>query len=88
MNTWAMWRDRYTGRNNAPPSSGNRAFDEYRQETLRRLEEEQQEFAAYLDRLRVAKDKAEFDQFMAERWQRPTAPPPEQPSQPSTGHPG
>jgi hypothetical protein len=38
---------------------------------LRRLEEEQQEFAAFLDRLRFAKDKAEFDQFMAERRQRP-----------------
>ena len=81
MNAWAMWRDRYTGRTSAPPSSGNRAFDEYRQETLRRLEEEQQEFSAYLDRLRVAKDKAEFDQFMAERWQRPTTTPPEQPPQ-------
>jgi Protein of unknown function (DUF2852) len=48
-------------------SSGNRAFDEYRAETLRRLEEEQREFMAFLDRLRHAKDKAEFDQFMAER---------------------
>jgi hypothetical protein len=47
-------------------SSGNRAFDEYRAETLRRLEEEQREFMAFLDRLRHAKDKAEFDQFMAE----------------------
>ena len=47
--------------------SGNRAFDEYRQETLRRLEEEQQEFQEFLTRLRMAKDKAEFDQFMAER---------------------
>ena len=27
-----------------PPSSGNRAFDDYRMETLRRLEEEQTEF--------------------------------------------
>jgi hypothetical protein len=50
----------------APPS-GNRAFDEYRAETLRRLEEEQKEFVEYLDRLRQARDKAEFDQFMAER---------------------
>ena len=49
------------------PSSGNRAFDEYRAETLRRLEEEQREFREFLDRLRQAKDKAEFDQFMAER---------------------
>ena len=48
-------------------SSGNSAFDEYRAATLRRLEEEQAEFHAFLDRLRQAKDKAEFDQFMAER---------------------
>lgn len=49
------------------PSSGNSAFDEYRDETLRRLEEEQKEFTEFLTRLRDAKDKAEFDQFMAER---------------------
>ena len=52
-------------------SSGNRAFDEYRTETLRRLEEEQREFMAFLDRLRHARDKVEFDQFMAERGRRP-----------------
>jgi hypothetical protein len=50
-----------------PPSSGNRAFDDYRAETLKRLEEEQREFRNFLDRLRFAKDKTEFDQFMAER---------------------
>jgi hypothetical protein len=50
-----------------PASSGNRAFDEYRAETLKRLEEEEQEFRSFLDRLRVAKDKAEFDEFLAER---------------------
>jgi hypothetical protein len=50
--------------------SGNAAFDEYRAETLRRLEEEQREFVEYLERLRRAKDKAEFDQFMAERRRR------------------
>jgi hypothetical protein len=49
------------------PSSGNRAFDDYRAETLRRLEEEQREFQDFLARLREAKDKAEFDQFMSER---------------------
>ena len=48
-------------------STGNRAFDDYREETLRRLEEEANEFQAFLQRLRHAKDKAEFDQFMAER---------------------
>ena len=58
------------GRGSAP-SSGNRAFDEYRSETLRRLEEEQREFREFLDRLRFAKDKTEFDQFMAERRNRP-----------------
>ena len=56
----------------APRSSGNNAFDEYRTETLRRLEEEQREFRDFLDRLRFAKDKSEFDQFMAERRNRPT----------------
>ena len=50
----------------AGPPSGNWAFDEYRAETLRRLEEEQRQFTEYLERLRRAKDKAEFDQFMAE----------------------
>jgi hypothetical protein len=53
------------------PSSGNHAFDEYRSETLRRLEEEQREFRDFLDRLRFAKDKSEFDQFMSERRNRP-----------------
>ncbi|MBO0756360.1 MAG: DUF2852 domain-containing protein, partial [Bradyrhizobiaceae bacterium] len=43
---------------------------------LRRLEDEQREFKEFLQRLRMAKDKAEFDQFMAER-RRPT-PAPEQ----------
>ena len=60
-------------------SSGNRAFDEYRSETLQRLEEEQREFRDFLARLRLAKDKAEFDQFMAERRTRtaPSSPPPQ-----------
>jgi hypothetical protein len=58
-------------------SSGNRAFDEYRAETLRRLEEEQREFKEFLDRLRRAKDQAEFDEFMAERGRRPQGPAPQ-----------
>jgi hypothetical protein len=56
-------------------SSGNRAFDDYRADTLRRLEEEQREFREFLQRLRAAKDKAEFDQFMADRRNRPEPPP-------------
>ena len=60
-----------SGSHHYAPPSGNRAFDEYRMETLRRLEEEQSEFRDFLDRLRMAKDKSEFDQFMAERRNRP-----------------
>lgn len=55
---------RWSGRGR---SSGNAAFDEYREETLRRLEEEQKEFQSFLERLRVARDKKEFDEFLAER---------------------
>lgn len=52
-------------------SSGNTAFDAYRDETLRRLQDEQASFEGFLDRLRQAKDKAEFDQFMADRASAP-----------------
>jgi len=48
-------------------SSGNTAFDAYKAETLRRLEEEQDSFQDFLKRLRDAKDKAEFDRFMEDR---------------------
>lgn len=57
------------------PSSGNHAFDEYRNDTLKRLEEEQREFREFLERLRFAKDKTEFDAFMNDRRSRPEAPP-------------
>lgn len=48
-------------------SSGNSAFDAYKADTLDRLEREQAEFEAFLKRLRDSKDKAEFDDYMAER---------------------
>jgi len=51
----------------AMKSSGNSAFDAYKADTLARLEQEQSDFEAFLARLRAAKDKAEFDQFMDER---------------------
>jgi len=57
-------------------SSGNVAFDEYREETLNRLDEEQREFRDFLDKLRAAKDRSEFDQFMADRRNRPASEPP------------
>jgi hypothetical protein len=88
MGCWkhARWHDEFKDRMHAMTgcwagggrgeSSGNAAFDEYRAETLKRLEEEQREFREFLTRLRHAKDKAEFDQFMAERG-RPRRPEPQ-----------
>ena len=52
---------------NTQQSSGNTAFDDYKSETLKRLEEEQAEFNDFLANLRKSKDKAEFDQFMQSR---------------------
>ncbi len=54
-------------RGNRFKETGNAAFDAYKAETLRRLEDEQEAFEAFLQRLREAKDKVEFDQFMDER---------------------
>ena len=59
-----MWSKSHTG-GFAP--SGNMAFDEYRQDTLKRLEDEFGEFQSFLDQLRMAKDKEEFDKFMSSR---------------------
>jgi hypothetical protein len=67
---WGSW--------SAAPSSGNHAFDAYRSETLKRLEDEQREFKDFLERLRFAKDKTEFDAFMAERRNRPSSESPAQ----------
>ena len=55
-------------------NTGNAAFDSYKADTLRRLEEEQTNFEAFLARLREAKDKAEFDQFMDDRAKRSEGP--------------
>ncbi len=55
------------GARNAPRGSGNAAFDAYKADTLKQLEAEQAEFADYLTRLREARDRDEFERFMAER---------------------
>ncbi len=75
---WERRRERWErrmqerwGRPTGMRPSGNRAFDEYREEALRRLEEEAAEFRNFLERLRMAKDRAEFDDFMRERRDRP-----------------
>lgn len=57
--------DRFGGR------TGNSAFDDYRAETLKRLEEERDAFVSFLEQLRAAKDRAEFDQFMSSRRSTP-----------------
>jgi len=54
-------------------STGNSAFDTYKDDTLRRLEQEQSDFERFLQRLRDAKDKAEFDDFMEDRAQTASA---------------
>lgn len=61
----------------SPSSTGNRAFDEWKSAELARLEEERQklenahrEFADFLDNIRKAKDREEFERFMNERRNR------------------
>ncbi len=71
MGRWASWKSNDLKRRNVPRSgsrsTGNVAFDEYRETTLRRLEEEQRAFTQFLERLRRAKDQDEFDRFMSEQ---------------------
>jgi hypothetical protein len=76
---WANWgSDRwgFAARNWAASgfgmgSTGNRAFDEWRTSELARLEEERQklvaaarEFAEFMENLRHARDREEFERFM------------------------
>ena len=56
----SKWRKSFRG-------TGNTAFDSYREDTLRRLEDEQSAFEGFLGRLREAKDRAEFHQFLTEQ---------------------
>ncbi len=51
-------------------SSGSASFDAYRSDTLQRLEQEQTKFESFLGRLRAAKDKSEFDDFLERRAHR------------------
>jgi hypothetical protein len=71
---------RWAFRDELTPTSGNSAFDAYKAQELERLEqerrrlaEEQRAFGVFLDRLKKAKDQEEFDRFMSERRQPPTA---------------
>jgi hypothetical protein len=59
--------NRHHSRHRGMGHTGNTAFDTYREETLKRLEEERDAFVSFLGQLRAAKDQAEFDQFMSNR---------------------
>ncbi len=51
-----------------PAASGrNAAFEEYRRETLNRLDEESGMFREFLERMRKSRDKREFEAFLAAR---------------------
>jgi hypothetical protein len=59
------------------PSTGNSAFDDWKSAELARLEEERRkleqahnEFASFLENIRRAKDREEFERFMNERRNR------------------
>ena len=62
-------------------SSGNAAFDDYKREQLKRLDEERRKldeehkaFRDFVEKVRRAKDQDEFDRFMAEHNGPGTAP--------------
>ncbi len=82
----AVWQSVWDGRDTPPRSSGgwspfggvrptgNRAFDEWRETELARLEEErrkldeaEREFAIHIEELRRARDREEFERFMKAR---------------------
>ena len=76
----AKWNDaraawsRPGGWSYSPAGSGNRAFDEWKAAEIARLEAERRrlddaarEFAEFLDHVRKAKDREEFERFMNER---------------------
>lgn len=85
-NAWREeMRENWRRRHNAMKPSGNAAFDDYKAETLKRLEEEQAEFSDFLDNLRKARDKAEFDQFMHSRRDTPAQDPKAEPKSDDDG---
>ncbi len=68
------WQHQSHHHGNWRQSSGNAAFDDYRTEQLKRLDEERkrldeeiQQFQDYMRNLRMARDREEFDRFMRER---------------------
>jgi hypothetical protein len=69
---WSQHRDGLSG--DLARNSGNSVFEDYKKATLERLEEErrklaaeQEAFGSFLDDLKKAKDREEFERFMRAR---------------------
>ncbi|MBO0733196.1 MAG: DUF2852 domain-containing protein [Methylocapsa sp.] len=78
---WGFAASPFAGFGGGAHSTGNLAFDEWRAAELKRLEEEyrriaaaEREFAEYMDNLRRARDREEFERFMNERRSRQEGP--------------
>jgi hypothetical protein len=74
---WGFAGNPWQGSGFGTSPTGNRAFDEWRATELARLEEErkrlaaaEREFADYMENLRHARDREEFERFMNERRDR------------------
>lgn len=81
------WREARSAMSGAPwsgrrgfyaASTGNSAFDDWKAAEIARLEEERRklqeahrEFSAFVENIRRAKDREEFERFMSERRNRP-----------------
>lgn len=68
------WNSRGKRHRSSRHSSGNAAFDDYRQEQMQRLDEERRrldeevsQFQGFVRNLRMARDRDEFDRFMRDR---------------------
>jgi len=64
---WDAMKDTWRNMGSTMRPTGNAAFDAYKADTIKRLQDDQQAFEAFLQRLRQAKDKSEFDAFMDDR---------------------
>ncbi len=78
--SWSKSGAPWSGGRFYSPSTGNAAFDQWKAAELARLEEERRkledahrEFSEFLDNIRKAKDREEFERFMNERRNRPQA---------------
>ncbi len=81
LSGWSSgWNGGWKSQSYGFAGSGNAAFDDYKREQLKRLDEErrrlddeQRAFRDFVERLRRAKDQDEFDRFMSERRATPPA---------------